>query len=51
VTHIDFSDDIEHIQQIIDSAVDEEVVELEELYTLLDQLTLLNDTKEENIDE
>ena len=43
----DFSDEIEHIQKIIDSAVDEEVIEVAELYELLDQMKLANETKEE----
>ena len=43
----DFNDEIEHIQKIIDSAVDEEVIEVAELYELLDQMKLANKTKEE----
>ena len=43
----DFSEEIEHIQKIIDSAVDEEVIEVAELYELLDQMKLASETKEE----
>lgn len=48
--YVDFSDEIEHIQNIIDSAVDEEVTDIAELYELLDQLKLMN-SKEESDNE
>jgi hypothetical protein len=48
--YVDFSDEIEHIQNIIDSAVDEEVTDIADLYELLDQLKLMN-SKEESDNE